>query len=339
MDLEESDELCASQEALEKAIFECGLEIKKLLLPLRRSTDTSPAGSLADGMRVKLPKLDVPKFDGNSVNWRSFWEQFNISIHSRSSLSDSEKLVYLQHSVKDGSAKWVIEGLSRSGAYYSEAIESLKLRYDRPRLIHQTHVRMILEATSVKDGTGKELRCLHDTVQQHLRALRAMGYEPSGAFLTSVLELKLDTTTMFRWRKFSQDLSSVLHYQKLLEFLNLRVQAPEASVSDLKKPPRTDEHPKKSGVPSKHFPLFAAAAPGSSVCTVCTTELLACPQFKALSQDKMSAVTISLSQLSMARTLREAVYLLALLQAMPKGTSHVIASGPKGQPWVRTTTS
>lgn len=41
---------------------------------------------------------------------------------------------------------------------------------------------MILEAAPLKQGTGKELRHLYDTVQQHLRALKAMDYEP---FITS----------------------------------------------------------------------------------------------------------------------------------------------------------
>ena len=146
---------------------------------------------------MKLPKLDVPTFDGNILNWKSFWKQFCVSVHNRTNLSDSEKLVYLQHALKGGSAKQVIEGLSHSGEYYAEAIESLQSRYNRPRLIHQTHVHMILEAPSLKEGSGKELRHLHDTVQQHLRALKAMDYEPSGPFITSVLELKLDVSTMF----------------------------------------------------------------------------------------------------------------------------------------------
>ena len=47
------------------------------------------------------------------------------------------------------------------------------------------HVCMILEAPSLKDDSGKELRHLHDTVQQHIRALKAMDYEPSGPFITS----------------------------------------------------------------------------------------------------------------------------------------------------------
>ena len=67
------------------------------------STGSSPAAS--DGKGVKLPKLDVPTFDGNILNWRSFWEQFRVSVHDRSTLSDSEKLVYLQHSLKYGSQR------------------------------------------------------------------------------------------------------------------------------------------------------------------------------------------------------------------------------------------
>ena len=107
LDLKESDELCTSQTNLEKGIFDCSLEIKKLLHASSHAHD--PAATPPDGKGVKLPRLD-----------------------SRSNLSDSEKLVYLQQSLKDGSVKNVIEGLSCSGEYYTEAIECLQSRYDRP---------------------------------------------------------------------------------------------------------------------------------------------------------------------------------------------------------------
>ena len=189
VDLDDEDELNQRLSDLEKELFDCSLSIKKLL---KSSTHDSPA---IDGKGVKLPKLDVPTFDGNILNWRTFWEQFRVSIHDRSSLSHSEKLVYLQHALKNGSAKATIEGLSRSGECYEEAIDCLKSRYDHPRLVHQTHVKLILDTAALKEGTGKELRQLHDTVQQHLRALKAMDYEPSGPFITSIIKLKLDATT------------------------------------------------------------------------------------------------------------------------------------------------
>ena len=167
---------------------------------------------------MKLLKLEVPTFDGNIINWKSFWEQFCISVYDQTNQSDHEKLVYLQHSLKDGLAKDTIEGLSHSGDHCAEAIVCLKSRYDRPHLIHQTHVRKILNASRIKDGTGQELQKLHDTVQQHLRALKAMDYDPSGPFITSVLELKLDQTTMFEWKKHTQTINDVPIIRNLWTF-------------------------------------------------------------------------------------------------------------------------
>ena len=292
MDLEDSDDLYTSHDQLEEIVLECVLAIKKLLSSLSLPVDSS-----VDNQGVKLPKLDAPTFDGKLISWKSFWDQFDIAIHSRTTLSKAEKLAYLRNSLKNGSAKGVIEGLSESGEFYEEAIKSLKARYDRPRLIHRSHVRMIIEAPGLKDGTGREIRRLHDTVQQHLRALKAMAYEPSGPFITSILELKLDSTTSFEWQRFSQDTTGVPHYNKLLEFLNLRAQASEALPTDPKRGlARVNEFAKKSG--NKQVSLFAANAdePPSlpSHCPVCKTEkhhLFACDKFKTFSHDrKMSIV-------------------------------------------------
>ena len=249
----------------------------------------APVASL-ESKGVKLPKLDVPKFDGNILNWRSFWEQFCVAVHDRTYLSDSEKLVYLQQSLKGGSAKSAIEGLSRSGEYYAEAIECLQARYNRPRLIHQTHVRMILEAPQLVEGSGKELRKLHDTVQQHLRALKAMDCEAPGPFVTSVLELKLDPTTMFEWQKHSQESAAVPHYNELLEFINLRVQA-SASLPVCRRgtTPSNASSNKKPSLLHKPITSFATnASDPSPNCVVCKTEkhpLYTCQQFKLLPHD------------------------------------------------------
>ena len=49
--------------------------------------------------------------------------------------------------------------------------------------------------------------------------------------------MKLDATTMFEWQRHSQEHTDVPDYQILLDFLNLRAQAAEAS-SDKKRPAR-----------------------------------------------------------------------------------------------------
>lgn len=87
---------------------------------------TSAPLSASDSKGVRLPKLEAPTFDGKFTNWILFWEQFDVAIHSRTTLSDIEKLAYLRNSLKDGTAKGIIDGLSTSGEFYDEAIETLK---------------------------------------------------------------------------------------------------------------------------------------------------------------------------------------------------------------------
>ena len=122
---------------------------------------------------IKLPRIKIPTFDGNILNWRIFWEQFDSAVHSKSHLSDSDKLTYLREALKSGPAKNVVVGLTQTSGNYNEAIRRLQKRYDRPRVLYQAHVRKIQEAFPLKTGSGQELRRLHDLLQQHIRALKA----------------------------------------------------------------------------------------------------------------------------------------------------------------------
>ena len=56
---------------------------------------------------VKLSKISVPIFDGKILNWKSFWEQLDATIHSKTWLNDTEKLMYLQDALKDGPARYM----------------------------------------------------------------------------------------------------------------------------------------------------------------------------------------------------------------------------------------
>ena len=105
---------------LESVLFEWLHHVQKILRNQRVAGHSSSDATLSEGSGtgVRLQKLDVPTFGGNILNWRQFWEQFCVSIHDRSTLSNAEKLVYLQHSLKDGYAK-----VHQPGEQYSEAIE------------------------------------------------------------------------------------------------------------------------------------------------------------------------------------------------------------------------
>ena len=119
-----------------------------------------------------------------------------------------------------------------------------------------------------------------------------MDYEPSGQLITSVLELKLDTATMFEWQKHSQSSTEVPHYQDLLEFIDLRAQASETStVEQAKGSSRTESSlPNKSTIPNRpQLTSFITSTSGHTgnncvACNDCSKHpLYACSKFKALS--------------------------------------------------------
>ena len=143
---------------LNQAIFEVRLKIKRLL-----QGEAKPAPCSAEEGGVKLPRLDVPTFDGNIVNWRSFWEQLSVSVHDRRKLSDSEKLTYLRHALKDGTAKYMVQGLLGSGVHYAEAIDCLQKCYSRPRKfphLHQLHRSLLSLMTLVWCARQAVTRCM-----------------------------------------------------------------------------------------------------------------------------------------------------------------------------------
>ena len=98
----------------------------------------------------------------------------------------------MRHAVEAGPAKQVITGLSHSASGYEQAVDCLQQRYDEPRFIHQNHVSAIADAALVKSRNAKELRLLHDVVNQHVRLLRAIKGDMFEVFVSSSVEMKLD---------------------------------------------------------------------------------------------------------------------------------------------------
>ena len=59
---------------------------------------------------VKLPKLELKKFDGSIFKWAEFWDAIESAIHSNKQLHDVDKFNYLKAQLK-GTASEVISGL------------------------------------------------------------------------------------------------------------------------------------------------------------------------------------------------------------------------------------
>lgn len=92
----EVEEMTSLQSRLEQMIFECLHAVRNMLKSCAETADATLTTTTIDHfVGVRLPKLNIPTFDGNLLSWRQFWEQFCISVHDRPHLSNAEKLAYL----------------------------------------------------------------------------------------------------------------------------------------------------------------------------------------------------------------------------------------------------
>lgn len=67
---------------------------------------------------VRLPKLEIPVFNGDKMKWKEFCDTFESTIDQNTVLSDIEKLHYL-NSKLSGEAKNAVTGIMRSNENYS----------------------------------------------------------------------------------------------------------------------------------------------------------------------------------------------------------------------------
>ncbi|XP_072764624.1 uncharacterized protein [Anoplolepis gracilipes] len=85
---------------------------------------------------VKLPNIDLPKFDGSYERWIPFRDLFESLIDSNAALPNVQKLHYLRSALAGEAAK-VINALEITNDNYTLAWNLLKKRYENKRLIVQ----------------------------------------------------------------------------------------------------------------------------------------------------------------------------------------------------------
>ena len=103
---------------------------------------------------LKLPRIELPKFSGDVLKFQNFWDQFEAAVHDNADLPNVQKFTYLR-SVLNGNALQTIEGFEVTGANYQPAVECLKHRYGRRRVVIKSVVQMdaksVVTAPSLRD--------------------------------------------------------------------------------------------------------------------------------------------------------------------------------------------
>lgn len=193
-------------------------EIEKKLAPPTPPTNPNGNTNSQRDTVVKLPRLDLPTFDGEILQWKNFFDMFSASVHSSQSLSKIQKFTYLKAALS-GEAEASIADLSLSDANYDVAIKTLTDRYENPRRIKLAVVHDFLSYKQPKGADG--LRGLVDKFNQMYRIFTSLNMTNESMFealciyhLQEKMDKEATNQWMLTWK--DKDLPSL---NQLKEFL------------------------------------------------------------------------------------------------------------------------
>jgi len=75
--------------ALAELLKQCPPSHQEVQPQSARASESTPATT--QKVQVKLPKLEVKRFDGKIEEWQEFWDCYESSIHSNTTLSSVDK--------------------------------------------------------------------------------------------------------------------------------------------------------------------------------------------------------------------------------------------------------
>ena len=169
---------------------------------------------------ILLPKVEIKTFDGNPLNWHSFYGTFSSLVHETYELPSVQKFHLLKNPLA-AEASSAIASLNATGENYIAAWELLKRRYDQPRQIIHAHINSLLQSSEVSYDSPSKLRNLIEQVQVHINALNALK-QPTNykdAFLIYIITNKLDKVTRRAWERTLEP-NELPTLTQLMEFLN-----------------------------------------------------------------------------------------------------------------------
>ena len=197
-ELQKQLEECIPEDELEGCIEEyCEWkdEIKFMLDKVHNSNNcnkTAKDTGTGERNNIRLPKLDLPAFSGDFLEWQMFHDSFLSSVHNRNDIADIDKFNYLRSQLR-GKALDLIRGFSLSSENYKLAYNLLCERFGKKSLIIRAHIQKLLNLQYVQGGNIRSLTEFINSVEINVRSLSSLGIssESYSCFLVQIVLQRL----------------------------------------------------------------------------------------------------------------------------------------------------
>ncbi|MCP3659751.1 MAG: DUF1759 domain-containing protein, partial [Bacteroidetes bacterium] len=188
------------------------------------------SASTASNGGMRLPKLNLPRYNGDVTRYTSFWQSFESSIHNNDTISPVNKLNYLVN-LLEGPAHRALAGLELTEENYQNAIETLKSRFGNKQMIITSHMQALLKLQNSPNDKVSQLRYIYDNINIHVRGLKSLGMseEKYGSLLVPIIMSRMPREiTLQVARKITEEVWPI---REILEIVRKEIEAREISDS------------------------------------------------------------------------------------------------------------
>lgn len=208
---------------------ECFIDYKSLLKdqllkikPEQTPTATTSTNNECNKQNIKLPKINIPTFSGDYMEWPSFRDSFRSLIHKQSCLDNVQKLHYLKGFLS-GEAEQLLRHYKITSDNYVNCWSVLEKRYNNKRYLVNCYLKKLLGQKPLIMESSSAIKFLSDTTSECLIELQNLGVDVSSwdVILIYLLSEKLDPESRKLWEKkvtkYADELPSMTLWNEFLE--------------------------------------------------------------------------------------------------------------------------
>ncbi|XP_046145658.1 uncharacterized protein LOC123988943 [Osmia bicornis bicornis] len=268
-----------SEERYQEALDYMAEVLAKVTPPPQSTTANANSNSTTSKSTVHLPKIQLPTIDGAFTEWESFRDRFTSLVKNNDSLSNIDRLQFLNSSLT-GEASRAVSHLPITDKNFDIAWKIITSRYENKQRLISTHLNTLFSMPSVTAENSHDLSALRDGINISLEMLRNLNrpVDKWDDMIVFIATQKLDRASRKAWEFHLSEATDVPTYEEFDTFLRKRIRALE-SMPNIKREKASDVEKCKQ---SKSRSISTHSVTSQKItCPVCqqTHLIYQCPKF------------------------------------------------------------
>ena len=242
---------------------------------------------------IKLPPIQIPKFNGDPLAFHDWINIFKAMVHSNHSITQTHRITYLQNSVT-GRAKDLIRGYSCNPALYDVALAELQSHFGSPQHVVSAYIKRLESWSRITTQNPHTLVSFATFLKQMVQTFTDLHYtaDLQSSTVLSTAKTKLPHNLLTKWTEYTIksaiEIPTLLHFQHWLEIQAEVIEKLEPFLTtDTAHQPDSTERDFHRSKPSTSTPKKQRS------CPLCNQFhfIAACPHYReASTSDKLALV-------------------------------------------------